>query len=43
LIAWDGPKCRKCGYELHYHVKEIPKPPKRLLEALSWQSSFVVI
>ncbi|UXD22773.1 hypothetical protein IPA_08125 [Ignicoccus pacificus DSM 13166] len=43
LVAWDGPRCRKCGYELHYHLGEIPKPPKRLLEALSWQASFVVI
>jgi len=43
LIAWDGPTCRKCGYRLHYRVADLPRPPSRLLEALSWQASFVVI
>ena len=43
LIAWDGPICRKCGYRLHYHVADLPRPLSRLVEALSWQASFVVI
>ncbi len=43
LIAWDGPVCRRCGYRLRFFTAELPEPPRRLLELLSWQASFVVI
>ena len=43
LIAWDGPRCRRCGYEMRYKVVELPKPLPRVLEILAWQTSFVVI
>ncbi len=43
LIAWDGPRCRKCGYNIKYKSVELPRPSPRLLELLSWRPSFVVL
>lgn len=43
LLGWDGPKCRKCGYAMHYHVFEVPEPPTSVREWLSWRSSVPVL
>jgi len=43
LLGWDGPRCRKCGYEMHYHYAQIPKPPKSVIEWLEWHRAVVVI
>ncbi len=43
LLGWDGPRCRKCGYELHYHYSELPKVPKSVIEWLDWHYAVVVI
>ncbi len=43
LLGWDGPRCRKCGYELHYHEVEYPEPPSPLREWLSWRPYVLVL
>ncbi len=43
LLGWDGPRCRKCGYQMHYHYADLPKVPKSVIEWLDWHHAVVVV
>jgi len=43
LLGWDGPRCRRCGFRLHYHAEETPEVPRVIREWLSWRFSVPVL
>jgi len=43
LIGWDGPRCRRCGFKLHYHTFDLPEAPSSVREWLSWRPSVPVL